>query len=260
MTTKVLNQITYGRFKSGRRLTISSSGSGRINILDKGVIIDWSTLLVGHNCVFGPYFRDYEFEIQPTVGEITVIEEEVHDQIITSQPRWDDLRFEASGINPPGGVSDPDRDTSELVGSLLFANNTTNLIGGGAQVPHDWVKGTLIRPHCHWCKSTSASGGVAWQFSKRYAEVGEVFNNYDAFTSNPGTLAVTHGNTALQHALSTFPDIDLEDRGESTMIYWKLQRDHDAGSDSYGADAHLLELDFHYQRSSIGSYDEYPTG
>jgi hypothetical protein len=40
-------------------------------------------------------------------------------------PQWEDLRFSAVGINPPGAGTDPTRDTTD--GRLIFAAAATNI-------------------------------------------------------------------------------------------------------------------------------------
>ena len=60
---------------------------------------------------------------------------------------WDDLRFPANAINPPGAAADPIRNTS--TGMLEFSGSADNVIAGIAQMPHAWRAGTSIRPHLH---------------------------------------------------------------------------------------------------------------
>jgi hypothetical protein len=41
------------------------------------------------------------------------------------------------------------------------------------------------------------------------------------------------------------------------MLAWRLYRKADDAADTYGADARMLELDFHYQKNSLGSGAEF---
>lgn len=170
---------------------------------------------------------------------------------------WDDLRFPAQGINPAGAVAPPTVDQTTYPGTLLFAHNATNLIAGVAQMPHAWLEGTTIRPHVHWSKTTSASGGVVWEFCYAVADVGGTFGAYSAWIT--GTNVVSDGNTAEKHALDTFGEVAMTGTKGSTLIAWQIRRKHDAASDDYGASARLWEFDFHYRVFGLGSATEYPT-
>lgn len=170
---------------------------------------------------------------------------------------WDDLRFPASGINPAGQVDAPAVDTSTYPGTLLFVNTSTRLLAGVAQMPHAWVEGSAVRPHVHWSKTTSASGGVVWEFCYAIADVGETFGAYSAWIA--GTNVVSDSDTAHKHALDTFGDVAMTGKKGSTMIAWQLRRKHDATGDDYAANARLWELDFHYRVWGLGSSQEYPT-
>ena len=130
---------------------------------------------------------------------------------------WDDLRFPAVAINPPGAASDPDVDPTD--GTLLFAAGSTEVVFFAVQLPHCWKMGSAISPHVHWVKTTSAAGTVKWTLSYRWADLGET--------------------------LSAWSDADAA----------KIARV--GGDDTYGADAKLLEFDIHYQIDSRGSDTEY---
>lgn len=171
--------------------------------------------------------------------------------------RWDDLRFPAQGINPAGSAAPPSVDTATYPGSLLFASNTTNTIAGVAQLPHGWVYGSEIRPHVHWSKSTSAGGGVAWQFRFAVADIGGVFSAYSDWET--ATASVADSDTAHKHAISSFSAIDMTGVGGSGLVAWQIQRKHDDVSDTYAADARLWEFDIHFQAWDLGSDTEIPT-
>jgi len=172
-------------------------------------------------------------------------------------PSWDDLRFPAQGINPPGLVSDPDIDTVTYPGTLLFASNATEMIAGVAQMPHSWAEGSGIRPHIHWAKTTSASGGVVWQLAFVVVANGAVIGSYSSWVS--GTNGVPHNDTAHTVAIDSFAEISMTGKIGSCLVLWKIQRDHDAVGDTYAADARFLEFDFHYRAYGLGSEKEYPS-
>lgn len=170
---------------------------------------------------------------------------------------WDDLRFPAQGINPAGTSNAPSVDTTTWPGTLLFSNSANNHIAGVAQMPHAWRRGSAVRPHVHWSKTSTGSGGVQWELRYSVAEIGAVFPAVSAWTV--GVNAVSDSNTTDKHALDAFPDITMDSMKESAIILWEVRRNTDATADTYAAPARLLEFDFHYQREKNGTESEIPT-
>lgn len=169
-------------------------------------------------------------------------------------PRWDDLRFPVTAVNPPGQVSDPTVDVTS--GLLVFAHNATNLIFIIAQMPHSWRQGSEIKPHVHWHKSTSAAGTVAWRLRYRIQDIGQVSTDWidHGYAFTP---AVSDGDTALQHAITAWDAIDLSGSTLSCIINFELTRVPANADDTYGAGARLAEFDLHYMIDSRGSRQEY---
>lgn len=171
-------------------------------------------------------------------------------------PGWDDLRFPATGLNPPGLVSDPDIDSDD--GLPLFDAASTELMTVLAQMPHGWVEGSKIIPHVHWTKTTSASGNVLWRFEYQVANVGDAFpgswTQIDATSTVPGT---PDNNNANEHLISSFGTLDMSGCEISCILKMRISRVGGDASDTYGADAKLLEFDIHYERDSDGSGGEF---
>lgn len=165
------------------------------------------------------------------------------------QPRfWDDLKAPATAINPPGAEADP--DVSTATGLLLFDADATELCFIAMQMPHGWVQGSVIVPHVHWHKTTSAAGTVAWRLRYRYANPGAVLSAWSDPITATDTF-ISDDDTAEKHAISTFGDVQYTDGKISMMWVFELAR---VGSgDTYAADAELLEFDVHYQISQPGS-------
>ena len=106
--------------------------------------------------------------IQPSSTFVTPVGQSDARGLVT--PVWDDLRFPAQGINPAGAIDAPTVDTTltAFPGTLLFAGNAENVIAGIAQMPHAWAKGTPIRPHIHWAKTTGSASAISWVFYYRH--------------------------------------------------------------------------------------------
>jgi hypothetical protein len=162
---------------------------------------------------------------------------------------WEDLRFPAQGINPPGAASDPAVDTTDAC--LNFAKAATNIIAGVAQMPHSWADGTYIVPHIHWAPVATGGGNVLWRFGYSIADRNGVF---PAETTIDRTAAA--GTVAAKHLLTSFGTVDMAGKGVSTIIKWTLSRIGGDAADTLDNVAKLLELDFHYQIDSHGSGQE----
>lgn len=170
--------------------------------------------------------------------------------------QWDDLRSPAAAINPPGQASDPDFDTTN--GGWLFAAAGTELLFLQVQLPHSWRQGTVIVPHVHWQKTTSASGNVLWQFDYKWSPRGAVMDADFTTLQVSSTVAGTPDNdTANEHLISSFGDVSGSGKEISDMLVCKLSRIGGDAADTYGADARLLEFDIHYQSDYRGSAGQF---
>ena len=207
---------------------------------------------IGENTAGNNARRVYGLKVQRTKKD------EFNNTVTVEDGYWEDLRFPAQGINPAGSAAPPtvDATATGFPGTLLFSHSADNVIAGVAQLPHSWQRGTALRPHVHWAKTTSATGTVAWRFRYSWADIGETFGAYSTYAT--GTHVVSHGDTAEKHALTTFPDMTpATGVGESSMICWQLLRD--VSEDDYGASVRLFELDFHYQTNKKGTKSEIPS-
>ena len=189
-------------------------------------------------------FRDKLYSMLQTVG-------------LTGAGVWDDLRTPATAINPPGQASDPGVEAAS--GLLLFDAGGTELVYILHQMPHEWREGSVITPHVHWQKTTSAAGNVLWRMEYKMAPIGGVM---DADWSAPVDITAPVGgtpdiDTADYHMISSFGDIAMTGYEISDCILYRLSRIGGDASDTYGADARMLEFDTHYQIDSSGSIHEF---
>lgn len=170
---------------------------------------------------------------------------------------WDDLTVPATGIRPGGGTFEPDIDVT-LGGTLLYDGGRTEVAGLVCQFSHAWAEGTDIEPHVHWAKTTSASGNVLWRMEYRWSSIGEVMDSswttLDVTTTVSGTPDT---DTAEKHLISEFGTIDCTGKSISDMMIIQISRIGGDASDTYAADARLLEFDIHFQRDFPGSFQEF---
>ncbi len=214
-------------------------------------------------------FRSQADGIDREVGEIVDVTADTANELIHrglaihSSPgvnvtaAWDDLRMPSQGINPSGTASPPTVDQTTVPGSLLFAHNAENIIAGVAQMPHAWQRATIIKPHVHWAKTTSAAGGVVWELSYALVNNGGTLGAYSNWIA--ATDVISNSDTAGKMVISTFGEVAMADMLESCMMVWKIRRNVAAGADDYAADARLFEFDIHYQVGKFGTVSEIPS-
>ena len=174
-----------------------------------------------------------------------------HAAAINGQSVWEDLSFQAAGINPLGAADAASYDTTTYPGTLLFVGNLDNNIAGVAQMPHAWAEGTAVRPHIHWTKTTADASGLAvdWKMRFAVANIGTALPAMSAFVD--GTLASGDLTTQEKHNLTAFGDLSMTGATVSAIVVWELVRY--GSTDAYNSNARLLAVDFHYQRNTSGS-------
>ena len=157
---------------------------------------------------------------------------------------WEDLRFPATNINPPGQVADPDFDTTNV--GWLFDAGGTEILYIVAQLPHSYKEGTNLRCHVHWNPTNTNGGNVLWRISYRWR------NNEDAAVgfTDVDVTAVANG-TAGKLQFNLFADLVKADAEISSILDIKFQRI--GGSDTYNADALFKEFDIHFEKNTVGS-------
>lgn len=163
-------------------------------------------------------------------------------------PAWEDLRFPASGINPPGAASDPGVDTGD--GRLVFSASAENIVAMQVQMPHAWKEGSTIHPHVHWSPTSTNTGNVLWRLKYKVANIGAAFPA--EFT--PIDILQAGSGTSDAHQMATFPTITMTGKTVSCMLLLLLSRVGNDGTDDYTGTAKLNEFDIHYQVDGFGSY------
>ena len=172
----------------------------------------------------------------------------------TTGLRWDDLRFEAQGINPSGSTSPATVDTDD--GSLKFVHTANNIVAGFGQMPHAWAEGTDIKPHVHiQFKNLEAATSSVWQLEYKIANVNE---DFPALWT---ALSVIYANpqNVNRHCLAAWTAINMTGKRDSCGIKWRISRLSNDANDTHTNFVNLLEFDIHYQSNSRGSILEYPS-
>ena len=165
--------------------------------------------------------------------------------------QWEDLRAPASTLPLRGQSGDPGDDVD---GSLLFDAATGEQISVIYQMPHGWQRNG-VRFHCHWSKTTGASGHVRWQERHRIWNNNDVTADWSSWVNATGVSLTTGADTKTR--ISSFPEWTMTGMKGSCMLSVQLRRTAATGADSYASDARLWECDLHY-RMTGGSETEVP--
>jgi len=168
--------------------------------------------------------------------------------------QWEDLRFPASGINPPGTLGDADVDNTTFYGTLLFDDASTEIMAGVAQMPHAWKEGSAIYPHLHWGAVNTSGGDVIWKFAYEIQNINSPFTG-SLLSAQYTVSATTNANDHQLTPLHGGTGIDMTGKKISCMMYWVVSRI--GGSDTLAGDARVWEFDIHYEVDAFGSNSLY---
>lgn len=167
---------------------------------------------------------------------------------------WDDMRTPATATNI-GTANAPifaklldNGAGSTGVYAWMFPQAVNRDLFFWAQFPHSWREGTLIEPHVHWCPTDANAGDVFWRAETTIAKIGDPFPQ-----SVLDSVAAPAAGVAFEHQLSPLTPMTLSGDKISTMIGCRIIRGGANVLDTYGNDAALLEIDFHFQLDTPGS-------
>ena len=165
-------------------------------------------------------------------------------------PVWEDLRAPATGVDVAGPATPATPDSTHP--SLIFANAATNTAFIAFQLPHQWIEGSILRPHIHWAPMSTNTGDVYWRLEYQFLNTGDVVGAY----TTVNILATAGGvDEALQ--LNNFGDVSTTGVTISAMMLCKLSRIGGDGTDTFTSTARLYEFDVHYRSAGLGSIQEY---
>lgn len=173
---------------------------------------------------------------------------------------WDDIRTPATAIPIRGQSGDPDSDVD---GTLLFDKDSVEQVALLYQMPHAWKQGSTVRFHCHWSKTSNASGTVLWQERHRIWDNGSVAPAWSSWTGPTGISLATGADQKTR--ITSFAEWSMTGMKGSCMVSVQLRRNASATgaatgvTDSYAADVRLWDVDLHARMFGLGSEQEYPS-
>ena len=172
--------------------------------------------------------------------------------LIVPDEMWDDLRVPISAIKVPA-ANNP--TWTAYKGGQILAFSDQAVLGNEeivyfvAQLPHSYKQGTDIEAHVHWVGEDNTAGNVRWLLTYSWANIGSVLPAESELTVNGA-----NGGDTDEHNLSDFGFTTGAGKEISSMIICSLKRNSSNAGDTFtGKDAYLLEIDFHFQKNSLGS-------
>jgi len=169
---------------------------------------------------------------------------------------WTDMRTPVNAIRL-GGAQPPSEQPYRSSVVLAFPDNVDKTIFFTVQLPHEYKLGSDIEFHIHGILPTAGGGAGAenlkFDFTYSWADIGDPMpvetpvpktidvQNYDADTHYLFEIAETIDGSAIS--------------GVSSMLLCSLTRDTGVAN-NYGDDFYLIEVDFHYQKDTMGSRQE----
>lgn len=205
-------------------------------------------------------------EIMDMLSDRVDISAVVDTTALVEFPVWDDVRVpitatKGGGIRDPGFAQFKDNGAASTgVFLYWFDGNFEEELFFTVQLPHGYIEGTDIEPHIHWTPSVNGGAGevVNWGIEYTWADFGDDFPNTTIIYSNTHTPA-DDPLVASRHYYTEFPHISGVGKNLSAMLVCRIFRDATGvgGTDDYGNDAGLLEIDFHHRADSHGSSAEW---
>jgi hypothetical protein len=168
--------------------------------------------------------------------------------IQVASPYIEDLRFPAvPGLFNPVSAK-PDYDYTNK--GFLFDASSEESIYIIAQMPHDWVVGSIIYPHVHWMPTSTNTGNVYWVMSFKWTNIDDT----DAGSNSISDVVVAANGTAYNHQQSNLDAIAGTGKTSSSIISIRLYRNSTSGDDTYTGEPLLKEFDIHYWKDPTKTY------
>lgn len=163
---------------------------------------------------------------------------------------YNDTNYNA--INALPGASAPNLVNLASTGLKGYAfdgvNQTEELQFGAEEVLHGYKEGTDISFHVHWRPTTTGAGNVKWQFEIYWDNI----DSTPGSTTNVSVVDAASG-TAWQHLKTDELTISGTGKKIGSLVHVRVYRDPTDSADTYGSDAVLSSIGFHYQINTVGS-------
>jgi len=168
---------------------------------------------------------------------------------------WEDLRFPVSTVNL-GLINAPTQTPYKGGITLAFADtgvlNQEEDIYFTAQIPHSYKEGSDIDVHIHWTPEDNTAGNVYWTFSHSWSSIGGTFP-----AATEINVATACDTVTDKHQMDDLVTLDGTGKTISSILICRLTRHSSNALDTYdGKEPYLHEIDFHYEKDTVGSRTE----
>lgn len=218
-----------------------------------------------------PLFR-YFLQVANRINEIlagtqmgdgtnyTEIEDDGTIHMVGDATVWDDVRITPGSFDRPG-ASDPAIEPYQPGGSgtttYLYEFAKNDIVSFAVQLPHSYKTGSDIYVHLHWTPgpngATESGNYVGWKIDYTWANINGTFSPMaTADLSDPCT------GTDHLHEMTTDVAITGTNKSISSMLLCNLKRTDTGTDDTWSGSASgslpmILEVDFHFEKDTIGS-------
>lgn len=227
-----IKAMIYGEFdttRTNQNLFLNANVTVR-----EDLVVDGGKLSSFGNPTAGNYSR---FEADGTLvfkGDATV---------------WKDNNISVNSMGPNNSAN-PDRVDYDATNIEVraFDASTVEEICSGMEHKHDAKEDTDIQWHLHWFPTTTGTGNVVWGI--------EFVIKRGTTTVDSGTVSVTtatNGNAWEEIRVNVGALVGNSDMKIGDQVLFRVFRDASNASDTYGADAGIYTVGFHYEVDSAGS-------
>jgi hypothetical protein len=125
---------------------------------------------------------------------------------------------------------------------------TTESLHGSIEVPHAHKTESSLYFHVHWLPSNAGAGDVKWQLEY-------TITNTDDTEPASTTISIIDSTdtTAWKNHFISFAAISMSGKTLGSQFSFRFFRDPTDGSDTYGSDAAVKTLGFHFEKDMDGS-------
>lgn len=170
--------------------------------------------------------------------------------------QWDDLRVPLSTTVKNPLKDEPVFEEVDSTGLYLFAfgpaNDDDESVQFVAQLPHSYKVGSDLEFHVHWLPETTNTGNVVWELDYILLPIDGTKGSVQTITAT-----VAADGTAYKHQVDDVDTIDGSTLGISSMLVCRFTRLGDDEADTFTGKAYVMEVDFHFEKDSLGSDEEY---
>ena len=166
--------------------------------------------------------------------------------VLWKDENFDVASYRATGVAPPDVVTIP----GTTIATVAFNGTTTaEDISACKELNHDYQEGGDIYFHVHWYPTSTAIGDVKWN-------IDYYITKWNKGTVASGTMSAIGTTTGVSWMpiITSFGPLELGELAEiGSQIHFRFYRNPNDVQDTYGANAAVATIGYHYPTNSRGS-------